>query len=774
MYNMRLALALIVKGDDKEAQSLATCLKYAAPIADGVFITITQPNEEVERVAKLFNSHISHFEWCNDFSKARNFNFSQVPKEYDYILWLDADDALRDAELLRPTIEDHPEVDVFSLNYLYSFDEWKNPTVVHMKTRVIKNDGCVEWDGALHEDFKENRAVTRHFIKGIEVLHLTDEQRIEGNKERNLAVAKFQMEQYPNDPRSYWNLGNSLKACGKNAECIEVFDRFMELSLSDDEKYIVRLRKAESYWGLGKKDKAIDEARYAIGTKPEYPDAYHLLGSLYLETKQYDRAKEMYTQGLMRKPPVYSIIVYNPRDYDYVPLMNLAKVYFNLSLPSLSLICLKTCLEIYPDDENLKNIVALMQKESDEFEKVSKLVVKLQKIEDKDKLKKALDKVDPKYKAHPGICNIRNTRFIKETSSGKDLVYYCGFTAEEWTPKTALEKGIGGSEEAVIHLSKQFASQGWNVTVYNNCGAEEQVFDGVTYRPYWMWNYRDKQDVTILWRTPRPLDYGVNSEKIFIDLHDVVPDGEFTKERLAKLTKVFVKSDFHKSLFPSIPDDKITVVPNGIDAKEFDDEPTKDKYLVINTSSPDRSLSACIKAFRKIKALEPRARFEWAYGWQVWDTVHGENGKMGEWKDALKKEMAELVGFREVGRLNHKEVAALYKRANIFFYPTEFAEIDCISARKAQAAGAYPVTTDFAALATTAAYGDEVHSEKTKDNWCQPYQFDFSLQDEAKIDQMVQMVIQAFENDDDRSEMRKWAKGFDWAIIANKWLSELT
>lgn len=289
-----------------------------------------------------------------------------------------------------------------------------------------------------------------------------------------------------------------------------------------------------------------------------------------------------------------------------------------------------------------------------------------------------------------------------------------------------------------------------------------------------MWNYRDKQDVTILWRTPRPLDYGVNSEKIFIDLHDVVPDGEFTKERLAKLTKVFVKSDFHKSLFPSIPDDKITVVPNGIDAKEFDDEPTKDKYLVINTSSPDRSLSACIKAFRKIKALEPRARFEWAYGWQVWDTVHGENGKMGEWKDALKKEMAELVGFREVGRLNHKEVAALYKRANIFFYPTEFAEIDCISARKAQAAGAYPVTTDFAALATTAAYGDEVHSEKTKDNWCQPYQFDFSLQDEAKIDQMVQMVIQAFENDDDRSEMRKWAKGFDWAIIANKWLSELT
>jgi tetratricopeptide (TPR) repeat protein len=771
---MRLALAMIVKGDAKEAQSLATCLKYAAPIVDGIFVTITQPSKEVEEVCNLYKATVSHFEWCNDFSKARNFNFSQVPKDFTHILWLDADDALRDAELLRDVIEEHPEVDAFSLNYLYSFDQWKNPVVVHMKTRVIKSDGCVEWDGALHEDFKENRAVTRHFVKGIEVLHLTSDERIEVNKERNLEVAQFQMEQTPDDPRSYWNLGNSLKACGKNAECIEVFDRFMELSLSDDEKYIVRLRKAESYWGLGKKDKAIDEARYAIGTKPEYPDAYHLLGSLYLETRQYDRAKEMYTQGLMRKPPVYSIIVYNPRDYDYVPLMNLAKVYFNLSLPSLSLICLKTCLEIYPDDENLKNLVTKMQSEADDFEKISKLVVKLQKIEDKDKLKKELDKVPEKYRTHPGICNIRNTRFIKEASSGKDLVYYCGYTSEEWTPETAKTRGIGGSEEAVIHLSKQFSAQGWNVTVYNNCGAEEQVFDGVTYRPYWMWNYRDKQDVTILWRTPRPVDYGINSDKIIIDLHDVIPAGELTPERLGKITKIFVKSDFHRSLFPQVVDDKFVVIPNGIDLSVFEGVKFMDQNLIINTSSPDRSLSACIKAFKKIKAQVPTARFKWAYGWQVWETVHGENAKMCEWKDALKKEMAELDGFEEVGRLGHAEVAELYRNANVFFYPTEFAEIDCISARKAQAAYAYPVTTDFAALATTVQNGTKVHSLKTKDDWCKPYQFDFSLQDEEKIDEMVRATVEQLNNYSCLVDRFDWDKPLGWESIANKWLSELT
>ena len=30
---------------------------------------------------------ISTFEWVNDFAKARNFNFGQVTKDYDYILF---------------------------------------------------------------------------------------------------------------------------------------------------------------------------------------------------------------------------------------------------------------------------------------------------------------------------------------------------------------------------------------------------------------------------------------------------------------------------------------------------------------------------------------------------------------------------------------------------------------------------------------------------------------------------------------------------------------
>ena len=162
---MKIALALIVKGSDEEAKVLNECLKYSRGFFSATYITITHKtgearNKEVERVIESWqgepkNIYISDFEWCNDFSKARNFNFSQVPKAYDYIMWCDADDGFRGLELLQDVLNNNRDIDAFSMNYLYFFDEYKQPTVVHQKTQIIKNDGCLEWYGALHEDLKK-------------------------------------------------------------------------------------------------------------------------------------------------------------------------------------------------------------------------------------------------------------------------------------------------------------------------------------------------------------------------------------------------------------------------------------------------------------------------------------------------------------------------------------------------------------------------------------------------------------------------------------------
>lgn len=770
---MKIALAMIVKGSDEEADNLKRCLESVREHVDAAYITITQPNDKVRKVAEAFNCVVSEYEWDNHFANARNYNFSQVPEEYDYIFWLDADDVVRGIEKLRDTIEDHPKTDCFSMMYLYAFDEHKRPVVVHQKTRVVKNDGCVKWEGALHEDFSETRTIERKAIDGVEVLHMSNETRWEGSKVRNLEVAKADMEKNPNDPRSYWNLGNALKAAGENDEAIPVLEKFLEKSHSEDEKYIVRLRLAECYLARGDQHKAIEAAQYAIGLKIDYPDAYHLAGHICFDMKKFEDALGYFKQGLMRKPPYYRIIVFNPRDYDYTPLMAMAKCYFQLNQPMLAYECLKACLEIYPKDKSLKQLTEQMKEESEAMEKALKHMEKLRDCKDEKKLKAELDKLPDDVKSHPMVCMVRNMNFVKEKSSGKDIAIYCNKTEKVWTAKTADTEGLGGSEEAVVNLSKEFVKAGYNVEVYNNCGHKEVVEDGVVYKPYWSWNYKDKQDIVILWRNPLPLDYDINADKIFLDLHDVIKEGDLTEKRVEKLEKIFVKSKFHRSLFPKVADNKFVVVPNGLQTKYFEKNIERDPYLLVNTSSPDRSLGVLVDLFRKVKKRVPEAKLEWAYGWDFFDMVHRDDPESMKWKKEVRKKIDETEGFEELGRVDHQKVAEMYQRAAIFAYPTEFAEIDCISARKAQLGGAYPVTTDFAALNETVKYGYKVKSKKNKDNWCKDYQFEFGLEDKKAQEEWVNAVVDQLKNPiKDRSEMMEWAKSFNWENVAKKWLEQ--
>lgn len=769
---MRIAFAAICKPDEKESILLDRCLSSVAPYVDGIFITQAgdKPSKHVSKIIKAYDGHESFWKWNDSFADARNFNFSQVPKDFDYVLWLDADDMLRNAENLRKVVEENPDVDAFSLWYLYAFDEWQNPIVVHHKTRVIRNDGCVRWAGDIHEDFAENRQVIRKHVEGIEVLHLTDTSRVEVSKKRNAHVAKVTASNNPNDPRSHWVVANSLLPLKEYREALKVFDTFLKTSFSDEEKYIAYLRIADAHVALDEKDKAVDALRYAIGLRPFYPDAFINLGRLYYDLGRYDEALSMLKNSLQLPVPYHSIMVFNPRDYDYTPLKLLAYTYLAANQPMLAYECFKQLLEITPKDKDLEALVEKMKAMSDRHEAMMKRYAEIKDLP-KDELKKALDEIPDDYKAEPLFTNLRNVNFIKETSSGKDLVILCGYTAKEWTPDIVKE-GIGGSEEAVIHLAKRFAKAGWNVTVYNNCGHKSRVFDGVTYSPFWTWNYRDKQDVTILWRHPKMADFDINSDKVFIDMHDVVPAGEFTAKRLARIDRIFVKSKFHRSLFPDIPDEKFVVIPNGIEWDTLQGEATRDPYLLINTSSPDRSLSALIRLFKEVKKRVPEARCEWAYGWEVYDAVHADNPKMRQWKEAQLKGMEE-AGIVNRGKLSHADIAKLYQRAKIFAYPTEFAEIDCISARKAQAAGAIPVTTDFAALDETVQFGTKVHSKKTKDTWSLPYQSDFALNDPVAEQQWVDAVVHTLTQEAPEG-MREWTKRFDWDLIASQWLELLS
>ena len=781
---MKIALAMIVKGSVDEGLALDRALENMLPYVDGAFITITHKKGERRNssVEAVCNNHstpktpviISDFEWCDDFSKARNFNFSQVGEDFSHILWADADDVYRGLERLRNVVAKNMDADGFGIWYLYHFDEYKQADVVHKKTMVVKNNGATTWVGELHEELVPLRHVDivmidKFFNGGIDRMHLTDQVRDQGKIDRNIKISKKALANNPKEPRNYLNYAQSLHGGGLYKESAKVYEKFIEQTGSEEEKFISRVRLAEAYDRLNLRDKAILNAQIALGSRPEYPDAYFLMGQLYYRYGRLDDAEKYFLMGLKMRPKYQDIIVYNPRDYDYNPMRMLIKIYDDKGRPDLGIPLMEGCLKIYPNNEKLKEEYEYLKKETQRLTEVVSHIKEYEKLDD-DALKSKIESLPEDIRSHPAICSLCNSRFIKTSSTGREIAIYCYPTAFDFNPELFEKVGFGGSEEAVINLSRELAELGWEVTVYNRCGPTPKKYGKVWFKPFWMWNYRDVFDVLILWRSPKPLDYELGAKKVILDLHDVVPQEEFTPERLSRLHKIMVKTNAHRILFPNIPDEKFAIIPNGQDNSLFKGGVKKDPMLIINTSSPDRSMDVLPELFMRVKEQVPEAKLKWAYGWKNFDDLFAGDPLRQKWKSDIESQIKK-AGIECLGKIPQKDVAVLYEQAAVLAYPSEFYEIDCISVKKAQAAGCIPVTTDFAAFEESVQFGVKIHSDKTTKDWSKPYQFGYGITDEDQKTAWVDAVVKILKHGSgiDPDNMRRWGNKFTWDKIAHRW-----
>lgn len=806
--NIKIALCLIVKPDDREAELLDRCLggvnktnimphhKYInlkktgglANHFDGIFITITGKNQKCEEVAKKYGAHISYYDWDYSFAKARNFNFSQVGQEYGYIMWVDSDDTVEKPELIRPVIQkaDDEKVDAIALKYKYDFDEYGNCIVEHLKIRIVKNDGCTTWMGELHEDFQDNRGLNTLLNKDINIIHLTDSKRVAFATARNIHVAELAVRTSPKDPHTYWNLANTYLIAGRHKEAIPIYLQFLDISDSDEERFISWHRLASIYAKLGDSARGIGCSLEALSLRPWYPDPYLQLAELYFEAGKPRHAQEMAEMSLTKKIPEMEAIVWNPLDYKYNPHALLIKIYLMLNKPKDALKSLGKCIKLRPKDKRLRDLVKKLKPEIDKFNVADKIYKKALKAKNKEEIMKLLDEVPEDMKYYPPIVSIKNRYVTKDESSGKDVAIMCSYTEQEWDPSVADTIGVGGSEEAVIQLAKRWEKAGYNVTVFaNTIRSQEYVFDNVKWKPYQAWNFRDKYDVTIAWRHPKLLDFDINSPKIYLDIHDVVRQSELTPTRMKKVTAVIFKSESQKNYYPSVPPEKAVVIPHGLDVEEFESHNIeRNPYRILNTSSPDRGLKTCIKIVKKVyeklpENLKYKLRFAQYYGFDVWDGDFKNNKNMQEWKEDVFKMMDELkkAGIMEEDsgvRISQRRVTQEYLKSGLLLYPSNFFEIGFISGFKAMLAGCIPVTTDVFAQGEFMK-GIKIHSDANYENWAKDVEsgVDYGVEN---VDEFVDKIVEYFLNVEQYEEMRKeiinHARQYTWNKTSQMWIDQ--
>lgn len=560
---MTVGLSMIVKD---EVEQVAKLLSELDPYIDEAYITITNKKREKD-FYKIDNPkvHWSTFTWVDDFSKARNYNLKQI--KADYFIWLDADDSVINPERIKPLASymEQAGLDGLYLPYDYMQNEAGESIAWHERERIIKTDHPWEWKGAIHESLISRGVPVLEKGDGLIIKHNKSIDEVPESAQRNHKILLKEYEK-GNDPRTTHYLGLSYFMLRDYDKAIELLLEHIKTSGWDEEIYRSWCKIAEAHIMTGNLAKANAATNAAIDLLPDYPEAYFIKVDIAYQQKDAKKGYEWLKVGLSKEqPPTMSIIDPNKR---IRAMMVGVYCLMELGKPKEAFQLLKLIQEESPLNPDAKKVADAVEYSYLEA-KAIELVEWLSMFNDEYKgdVTKLLQSLPPELFSDPRLNAIR-AKFIKPKRwRHKSIVFFCPGDVV-WGADT-LEQGMGGSEEAIVYLSRELAKLGWEVTIYNE--REEEYKDGdVTYLPWNTLNTQDQFDVFVAWRAPEHAN-GIKARKVIVDMHDAIEDRR-VKAASEYVDKFFVKSNYHRSLFKSTKDSKFEVIGNGIVEGQFNKE----------------------------------------------------------------------------------------------------------------------------------------------------------------------------------------------------------
>lgn len=784
-----VAWCLIVKADTaEEAPMLSRALGSINGYVDAIFIQLNAPkgkkiSPKVRQVAEQFTDNIEDFVWEGNFVKARNANFSQVPKGYDFIGWCDTDDTIENPEQIQPVTAIMPEdVNGVYILYDYDHDEFGNTTISHWVSRMVRNNGTFAWKSsiddeqfAVHETLiakRQTRSVSNDEWK---VVHHAKPERREESLLRNIDLLErmYQSQTAKGniDPRILFYLATHYFDAYRFRETKQLLYEYLQSSGWNEERseahvYMGKILKMEE-----KQAGAKQAFLAAIGENPDNSTAYTELGRLEYEQGRYIQAVGWFEKAVAIKREISAIVRHDNR-YELYMLLAQAQVNLGGSAINDALKSVGKALKLRPYDPEAKQArdnVQQLIKHRDNIQAASRLIHTLEKDEE-GKITLLIDALPKELADSPPVIEARQKHLPAIKWPKKSIAIYVGQSPLGiWGPWSLNNGGIGGSEEAVVRLSKELHELGWHVVVYGMPGDRAGDYNGVIWKQYWELNSKDKFDVLISWRAPHFFDHKWTARKKYLWLHDIMPASEITQERIDNFDKAIFVSSYHaeRPEFAEIPSGKKFVSANGISPDDFtrhDEAFKRDFHRCIYMSANERGLRILYDIWPDVKKAVPDATLDVYYGWHSFDAINKDNPERMAWKAGMVQRAKELDGVTERGRIGQDELNQEIFKSGVFAYPCTFPEVNCITAQKAMAGGAVPATSTFAVL--DAIIPDEFGTKVHMGNF-----------ESADIGRYKQALIHALQNpptDKHRKKMMRWARDiYDWSITASWWNDEM-
>ncbi len=350
---------------------------------------------------------------------------------------------------------------------------------------------------------------------------------------------------------------------------------------------------------------------------------------------------------------------------------------------------------------------------------------------------------------------------------------------------TLLHRGLGGSESAVILMSKELAKIGFDVTVFNNCEdtlAKPGIYDNVKYRPFSdLEKYDFTFDIMISSRTFIPFvppelyhmfmpdQYGrMHNPKLFENIrsraklkimwkHDTFCMGDPILEELVVngyIDELFTLSDFHttyvtnsehgKKRIYEVLKNKVWQTRNGIvNYYPEVDISAKDKDLFVYNASITKGMLPLVhKIWPKVRERIPTAKLKIIGGYYRFRENAAPDEQEVMFHNLVKEKEGLDIGIEFTGIISQKEIAKTLTKASYFIFPCAFPETFGISSLEAINYNVPLLASKFGAVEET---GIEMASYFT-DYAIEPNSLAPWINTDTQVDKFVDMVVNAYNN----------------------------
>jgi len=640
-----------------------------------------------------------------DFAHKRNFLVEQC--KTDYYFRLDTDDSIINPEAIAELVKycQEGKVSFVTCYYDYSVDEWGNTNAAHYRETIIRNTPNLYWNKPIHENILPRSPSDLNIIRDdkIKIKHNIDRKHSESSARRNLAylIKEYNRDKEKTDSRTLAYLGRTFLGLGYLDQAIFFLEKHIQTSGWDDDRYLSWCHIAEILKLKGNFKQALAAAFEALQENEEFPDAYFMIHDIYFIQEKWQKALNWATVGFSKPFPETNMFV-DPSSYTWRPMLSTAECYFQIGEFEKAMQVFEKAEKIVPDFNfkgyDIKQVRKVYETGLEHHRFVDKIMWMAMFLKDKapDNLTNLVNAIPKELYQHDIIAKLRAEVLPPKVWQRNEVAIFCPSYTEVWTPKS-VTKGIGGSEEAVIHISKELTKLGYKVTVFNNCGEEEGEYDGVLWQNIVRFNFKDKFNIVIAWRH-NLFETGLAARRKIIWIHDLPHNIVFNKDSIKTFDKIIVLSKYHASLLPEVvPKDKIFISTNGINPQDFEglDNIPRQKHRVIYASSYNRGLEELLQMWPDVRKEVPDAELHIYYGWDIYLKWVREGAiKDDGFYERMLKLMAQ-DGVYEHGRIGHKPLLEEYAKSGVFAYPCTYAgEINCIALTKAIACGCQCLTND--------------------------------------------------------------------------------